>query len=67
MPRLPQFNVRNGWRIESTAIQGYSVRVCRNAADCAADVWGYYTPEQVKRNVHLIALRLAAKSKEEKL
>ena len=62
MARLPQFYERNGWRIESTAIHGYAIRVCRNAGACAADVWGYYTPEQVKRNVHFAALRLAART-----
>ena len=55
------FVQKNGWRIEfSDDHPDYAARVCRLRADCAADVWGYYTSEQVRQNVHLDALRRAA-------
>ena len=60
---MTQFHERNGWRIEDASHPDYQVRVCRKAGDCQKDVWGYYTAEEVKRNVHFSALERAAKSR----
>lgn len=61
MTILKQFGEHNGWRIESVDHPYYVVRVCRNKADCNANVWGYYTQDEMKRNVHLEARARAAK------
>jgi len=58
---MQHFHEINGWRIEAYDKCGYSVRVCRNNADCAEDVWGYYTQSEVRRNVHFAALARASR------